>query len=96
MLLVYICRFVSVVQSPIYINESLPLKNHILCFGQFPECTEENGVSVSCLGLHYSVTMRTQRVKDEKKDNTVPVVLKRLSSQDTTDDLKNTSGKYKI
>ena len=34
---------------------------------QFPECTDESGVSISCLDLCYSVTIRTKKVKDEKK-----------------------------
>ncbi|KAL5474832.1 hypothetical protein EMCRGX_G026851 [Ephydatia muelleri] len=55
---------------------------------QFPDCADEHGVSVSCLDLHYSVTVRTTKVKDEKKDDTAPVVLRRLHSepQGHTDD----------
>ena len=59
---------------------------------QFPDCADENGVSVSCLDLHYSVTVRTTQVKDEKKDDTAPVVLRRLQSEPLgyTDDAKKT------
>ena len=66
-----------------------------LCHLQFPDCADEHGVSVSCLDLHYSVTVRTTKVKDEKKDDTAPVVLRRLHSepQGHTDDATKIYGK---
>lgn len=52
---------------------------------EFPECANENGVSVSCLDLQYSVTVRTAHVKDEKKDDIAPIALKRLQSEPNGD-----------
>ena len=46
---------------------------------QFPECLPENSVSVSCLDLCYSVTVKAKKVKDEKKDQTTAIVLGNLS-----------------
>ena len=43
-------------------------------------------MSVSCLDLHYSVTVCTTKVKDEKKDDIAPVVLKRLQSENQSID----------
>ena len=65
----------------------------IVYIQQFPECADENGVSVSCLDLHYSVTVRTTKVKDERKDETVPLILKKLESHDESDTATETTGK---
>ena len=46
---------------------------------QFPECLHENTVSVSCLDLSYSVTVKARKVKDEKKDETTAIVLGNLN-----------------
>ena len=34
-----------------------------------------NTISVSCLDVCYSVTVKARKVKDEKKDETTPIVL---------------------
>ena len=65
----------------------------IISFEQFPECTDEKCVSVSCLDLHYSVTVRTTKVKDERKDETVLLVLKMRESQGEVDTGTETTGK---
>ena len=62
---------------------------------QFPLCADEAGVSVSCLDLHYSVTVRTTQVKDEKKDDSLPLVLKRLENRDDTDSAPLLTGKWR-
>ena len=50
-------------------------------------------MSVSCLDLHYSVTVRTTKVKDERKDETVPLILKMRESHDESDTGTETTGK---
>lgn len=52
---------------------------------QFPQCDDENAISVSCLDLYYSVTLykENKALKDEKDDKTAPLVLHNLEEDDT-------------
>ena len=50
---------------------------------QFPDCDDDNAISVSCLDLCYSVKARV--LKDEKKDETAPVVLLEILEEDKKD-----------
>lgn len=52
---------------------------------QFPDCDEENAISVSCLDIFYSVTvlMGTKSV-DERNDKTSLVVLQNLIEEDSS------------
>ena len=43
-------------------------------------------MSVACLDLSYSVTFRVKKVKDEKKDNLTPVVLKNIPTEDYSEE----------
>jgi hypothetical protein len=54
-----------------------------LCILQFPDCDDDNAISVSCLDLCYSVKARV--LKDEKKDETAPVVLLEILEEDKKD-----------
>lgn len=51
---------------------------------QFPQCDDENAISVSCLDLYYSVTLykENKALKDEKDDKTAPLVLHNLEEDD--------------
>ena len=53
---------------------------------QFPDCDDDNAISVSCLDLCYSVKARA--LKDEKKDETAPVVLLEILEEDEKDCVK--------
>lgn len=49
----------------------------------FPDCYEDEAVAVSCLDLHYSVKFDSRKaVKDERKDDTAPVILTDILDQD--------------
>ncbi len=54
-----------------------------LCILQFPDCDDDNAISVSCLDLCYSVKARV--LKDEKKDETAPVVLLEILEEEKKD-----------
>lgn len=43
-------------------------------------------MSVACLDLSYSVIFRAKKVKDEKKDNLTPVVLKNIPTEDDSEE----------
>ena len=50
---------------------------------QFPICTGDQAISVACLDLHYSVSIRVgKQLKDEKKENFTPIVLSDLRPED--------------
>ena len=56
---------------------------------QFPYCEDEDAISVSCLDVHYSVSFRTKKaVKDEKKDQTAPVVLNDIAESSDEEDFE--------
>ena len=55
---------------------------------QFPYCVDEDAISVSCLDVNYSVSFRAKKaVKDEKKDQTAPVVLNDIAESSDEEDL---------
>ena len=60
---------------------------------QFPECKEDELVSVACLNLTYSVTIRLKKVKDEKQDNLTPVVLRNIPSENGSEEEKERGGR---
>ena len=45
-------------------------------------------MSVACLDLKYSVTIRLKKVKDEKQDNLTPVVLRNIPGEDGSEEEK--------
>lgn len=56
---------------------------------QFPDCDDDNAISVSCLDLCYSI--KTGVLKDEEKDETAPVVLLDILEGDENDRIKENS-----
>ena len=47
-------------------------------------CEDDNAIAVSCLNLHYSVKFKAKKaLKDEKKDQTAPIVLSHIADQDS-------------
>ena len=59
---------------------------------QFPDCDDNNAISVSCLDLCYCVKARA--LKDEKKDVTAPVVLLEILEEDKKDCVIMEKGKF--
>ncbi len=51
---------------------------------QFPVCEDDEAIAVSCLNLYYSVKFKAKKaLKDEKKDQTAPIVLSNITEQDS-------------
>ena len=67
-----------------------------LLFFQFPVCEPDNYISVSCLNLSYSVTVKAKKIKDEKKDETTPIVLGDLSEPAIDEDNREFGGGCKL
>lgn len=62
---------------------------------QFPFCDEKSAVSVSCLDLCYSVKFKdTKALKDERKDQTAPVILQNLAEDES--DSESDNGTYAL
>ena len=48
-------------------------------FLQFPQCDDNEAISVACLDLHYHVTVdKRMELKDEKKDTRSPLTIRGL------------------
>ena len=45
---------------------------------QFPDCDDEDAISVSCLDLYYTVKFKKKKVHDDKDDEITPHLLQNL------------------
>ena len=45
---------------------------------QFPDCDDEDAISVSCLDIYYTVKFKKTKVLDDKDDKIAPLLLDNL------------------
>ena len=45
---------------------------------QFPDCDDEDAISVSCLDIYYTVKFKKTKVLDDKDDKFAPLLLDNL------------------
>ena len=64
-------------------NNSLQRPNnfHSTCVQQFPNCTDENAISVACLDLHYYVNVHSRFKEKEEKYTHSPITLNDLKPE---------------